>query len=187
MLLDFAYDDSSGFYAGASGTGVLRQGGDPAPLGFELNGGFAKRLQSGTTIDFGVTGSSYSYYSKGESRKSYAEVYAGISRGLFSTRIFLSPHYSEGGLWTAYWEINGNVSPGKNWGLDGHIGMLVPLHTPQNQETYRAAFDLRAGVTRQLGPFSLHASWVEGARGSNYYGSRRKSSHALVIGASLPL
>jgi uncharacterized protein (TIGR02001 family) len=186
-ILDFAYDDPSGFYAGASGTGVIRRGGDPAPLGFELNAGFAKRLESGTTIDVGLTGSSYSYYSKAGSRKSYAEIYAGVSRGIVSSRIFLSPHYSENGLWTAYGEVNANYSPGRNWGLEGHVGMLVPLQTPNDHENYRTAFDWRLGVTRQLGPVSIHASWVQGARGSNYYGGGRHDGHALVVGASLPL
>lgn len=184
--LDFAYDDASGFYADASGTGVLRHG-DPALLGFELNGGFAKRLKSGTTIDVGLTGSSYSYYSNGGPRKSYAELYAGIARGALSTRIFLSPHYSESGLWTAYGEVNGSISPARDWSLDGHVGLLVPIRTPHNDERYRTAFDWRAGVTRQLGRITLHAAWVQGARGANYYGSQRNSTHALVLGATLGL
>lgn len=49
---DFAHDNSSGLYADAAATGVLGQGGDPALLGAQLNGGFAKQLQSGTTLDF---------------------------------------------------------------------------------------------------------------------------------------
>jgi uncharacterized protein (TIGR02001 family) len=183
-VLDFAYDDPSGFYLDASGTGVLRLDGHAAPLGLQVNAGYAKRLRSGTTLDFGITQSAYSHYSRSEASRSYTEVYAGISRGGLSSRIFFSPHYSEAGLWTAYGELNGTVSPARKWSLDGHVGMLVPLRTPAGPERYRAAFDWRLGVTRELGPLSLHLAWEEGTRGRAYYGDRALSGHALVVGAS---
>lgn len=186
-ILDFAYDDPSGFYADVSGTGVLRRGGKPDPLGLQLGGGYAKRLKSGTTLDLGITQSTYSYYSGGGPRKSYTEVYAGISRGGLSSRVFLSPHYSEAGLWTAYGEVNGTLSPARKWSLDGHVGMLVPLRTPASDERYRSAFDWRAGVSRELGRVSLHLSWNRGARGRNYYAGHSHGGHAIVLGASLVL
>ncbi|HEX3676855.1 MAG TPA: TorF family putative porin [Sphingomicrobium sp.] len=185
-VLDFAYDNPSGFYAEASGTGVL-QNGDPSPFGFELSGGYARRLRSGTTLDLGVTNSTYSHYSGSESARSYAEIYAGISRGGLSSRFFFSPHYSESGLWTAYGEVNGSVSPASKWSLDGHVGMLVPLKSPAGDERYRTAFDWRLGVSRELGPLSLHLSLNEGERGRIYYGDRSRRGRALVIGASCVL
>jgi uncharacterized protein (TIGR02001 family) len=185
-ILDFAYDDPSGLYANVSGAGVLRNG-KPEPLALQLDGGYAKRLASGTTLDFGFTHSSYSYYSKGGPRTSYTEVYAGIARGGLSSRIFVSPHYSERGLWTAYGEVNGTVSPARNWSLDGHVGMLVPLRSPDNGERYRTAYDWRAGVSRQLGRASLHLSWNKGVRGRNYYGNPSHSRHGIVLGASVVL
>ena len=109
-ILDFAYDQPSGFYADVSGTGVLRDGG-PAPLGLQLTGGYARRLKSGTTLDFGLTQSTYSNYSSAARGNSYAEVYAGIARGALSSRLFLSPHYFERGRWSAYGELNASVSP----------------------------------------------------------------------------
>jgi len=186
-IFDFAYDDPSGFYADVSGTGVLQRNADPAPLGLQLNAGYAKRLRSGTTLDFGVVRSSYSHYSRAEAATSYTEVYAGISKGGLSSRIFLSPHYSETGLWTAYGEINGTISPAPKWSLDGHVGMLVPLKTPRSNEHYRTAFDWRLGVTRELGPISLHITWNQGERGRAYYGNRAGRPRALVVGASLAL
>jgi uncharacterized protein (TIGR02001 family) len=186
-VLDFAYDDPSGLYANLSGTGVLRRGGSPEPLALQLDGGYAKRLASGTTLDFGVTYSSYSYYSSGGPRTSYTEVYAGIARKELSSRIFFSPHYSEPGLWTAYGEVNGNLNPARNWSLDGHVGMLVPLRTPANGEKYRTAFDWRLGVSRELGRVSLHLSWNQGARGRNYYGNPSHSGRGIIAGASLVL
>lgn len=185
-ILDFAYDDPSDVYADVAGTGVLRRGGGPEPLGLQLTGGYAKRLSSGTTIDFGITHSTYSHYSSGGSGASYTELYAGVSRGGLSSRLFLSPHYSERGLWTAYGELDGTVSPGSDWSLDGHVGMLVPLRTPADSQRYRTAFDWRVGVTRTFGRVSVSAAWTEGARGRAYYNSSY-SQHALVVGASLAL
>lgn len=185
-ILDLAYDDPSGFYANASGTGVLQKG-HPSPLGFEVGAGYAKRLRSGTSLDFGVTSSTYSHYSGNESAQSYAAVYAGISRGGLSSRIFFSPHYSESGLWTTYGEVNGSISPASKWSLDGHVGILVPLKTPSGSDRYRTAFDWRLGVSRELGRVSLHLSWNEGRRGHVYYGDRSHSGHAIVAGASFVL
>jgi uncharacterized protein (TIGR02001 family) len=162
---------------------VLRRNGDPAPLALQLTSGYARRLQSGTTIDFGITESIYSQYSSRSSRTSYTELYAGIARGGLSSRIFLSPHYSRPGLWTAYGEINGSVSPAAKWSIEGHAGMLVPLRTPADGLNYRTAFDWRIGVTRELGRLSLHAAWTEGAHGRNYYDSPY-SRGALVVGAT---
>jgi uncharacterized protein (TIGR02001 family) len=184
-IFDFAYDDPSGFYADASGTAIF-QSGHPSPLGVELNGGYAKRLKSGTTLDFGVTSSTYSHYS-GSQAANYTEIYAGISRGGLSSRLFFSPHYSARGLWTAYGEVNGTFSLSRKWSLDSHVGMLLPLKTPAGDEHYLAAFDWRLGVTREFGPLSLHLSWNEGERGRAYYGDRGHRGRAIVVGASLIL
>lgn len=186
-IFDFAYDDPSGVYADGSVTGELRRGGEPAPLGLQLNGGYAKRLESGTTIDFGVVASAYSHYSAGDARKSYAELYAGISGGGLSSRIFLSPHYSEAGLWTAYAELNGNVSPARSWSVDAHAGMLVPLRTPDHAADYRTAFDFSIGIMHELGPVSLHASFVKGVRGREYYGEGGRGGTGIVVGAGWAL
>ena len=182
-ILDFAYDDPSGFYAGASATGMLRSGGDPAPLGLQLTGGYAKRLESGTTLDFGITHSTYSHYSSSARGSSSTELYAGIARGALSSRIYLSPHYFESGRWSAYGEVNGSLSPARKWTIDGHVGMHVPLRTPAN-ERYRAELDWRLAVSRELGRLSLHAAWSDGTPGYDFYRGRRHSRSALVLGAT---
>lgn len=182
-IFDFAYDGPSGLYAGASAIGVLRSGGDPAPLGIQLTGGYAKRLQSATTLDFGITHSTYSHYSSGEHGSSYTELYAGIARGGLSSRIYLSPHYFETGRWSAYAEVNGSVSPARKWTLDGHVGIRVPLRTP-SYERHRAEWDWRLGVSRELGRLSLHAAWSDGTPGYDFYGGRRHGRSALVFGAT---
>lgn len=181
--LDFAYDDPSGVYGGASATAVFREGMEPAPLGFQLNGGYAKRLKSGTTIDVGVIHSSYSHYSRAGRSESYTEVYAGISRGPLSSRIYLSPHYFAPGVWSAYGEVNGVISPARKWSIEGHLGMHVPIRTPAS-ENYRKDFDWRIGVSREIGRLSLHAAWSDGAPAKDYYRGHAHGRSALVIGAS---
>jgi uncharacterized protein (TIGR02001 family) len=185
-MLDFAYDDASGFYAGAAASAVLGRGGDPAPLGIQVTGGYAKRLKSGTTLDFGITHSTYSYYVNGERGKSYTEAYVGVARGALSSRIFLSPHYFESGNWIAYGEVNANVSPARKWSIEAHAGMLVPLRTP-HADRYRPNFDWRIGASRELGRVSLHAAWSDGSPGDDVYDQRRHSRSALVLGATLAL
>lgn len=183
-ILDVDYDDPSGLYAGASATGMLRSGGDPAPLGFQVDGGYATRLSSGTSLDFGITHSSYSHYSSGSS---YTEVYAGIVSGGLSSRISLSPHYFETGGWAAYGEVNGVIKAAPKWSLDGHLGVLMPLGRSSLAGSYRANFDWRIGVTHEIGRLAVHAAWSDGAPGRDYYGEQHHSRSALVVGASLAL
>lgn len=185
-ILDLAYDNPSGLYADAAASGVLSSGNEPAPLGLQLSGGYAKRLKSGTTIDLGASYSTYSRYSTGQRGRSYAEIYAGVARGAFSSRVFLSPHYSVKGRWTAYGEVNGDFSLATDWTLNTHVGTLIPLRTPAGQ-SYREDFDWRVGVSRALGRLSLHAAWSDGGPSQDHYGGRSHGRSALVLGASWAL
>lgn len=188
-IADLAYDDASGFYADASGSLVLRPGPTAEPLSLQLIGGYAKRLHSGTTIDVGVTHSRYSHYSNGRAADSYSEVYAGVSRGILSSRIFVSPHYFTSGRWTAYGEVNANYSPSRNLGLEGHIGLLTVLRSGAPQP-YHSSFDWRLGVSRQLGPVSLHGAWVGHGRAPKPFGTvvrETPRNSALVVGLTTAL
>lgn len=183
-ILGLDYDDPSGLYGGASGTGVLRPGGDPAMLGIQVDGGYATRLDSDTSLDVGVTHSSYSHYS---GASSYTEVYAGILHSGLSSRISLSPHDFETGGWAAYGEVNGTINAAPKWSLDGHVGVLMPVGSRSAQGSYRPDFDWRIGVTRELGRLALHAAWSDGAPGRDYYGEMHHSRSALVLGATVAL
>ena len=184
---DFAYDASSGLYLGGSLSGVLLRDGEPAPFGVQVDAGYARRVSSGTTLDFGITHSNYSHYSGRQRGTSYTELFAGIARGGLSSRIFVSPHYFLPGRWTAYGEVDGHVSPADDWSIDGHVGALVDLRTPAHGPVNRPGVDWSAGVTRQLGRVALHASWSDGAPGRDFYNRRHHSRSALVFGASMPL
>jgi len=188
-ILDLDYDDPSGFYLDGSGSLVFRRAAEPAPLGLQLAGGYAKRLRSGTTIDFGVTHSSYSHYSNGRRGDSYTEVYAGIARGFLSSRIFVSPHYFASGRWTAYGEVNANFTPAPRWNLDAHLGMLTVIRSPSS-EPYRSNLDWRLGISRELGRVSLHAAVTGHGRSAQPFGSTLRESparNAFVVGVTTAL
>lgn len=183
---DLAYDDPSGFYAGAAASGVLDHDGSPRPFSLQVDGGYASRLESGTTIDFGLTHSNYANYSSAGRGNSYTEIYAGLARGAFSSRIYISPHYFETGDWTAYGEVNANLSPARDWSIDGHAGVLFSLSTPYDSHS-RPDFDWSIGLSRKFGRVALQARWSDGTPGHDYYRGRRHSRSALVFGATFIL
>ena len=185
-IVDFAYDDRSGLYADAAATGLLRPRGGPGALSLQLTGGYARRLASGNTLDFGITHSTYSYSRRADRASSYTEIYAGIARGGFSSRLFLSPRDFEGRRWTAYGELNQTVSPARRLSIDGHVGLLLPLHSAAD-ESYRSEVDWRLGVSREVGRVSLRVAYSGGAFGHDSYPGRRHDRTALVLGASLIL
>ena len=182
---DFAYDDRSGAYAGGAAT-VLLKGEYPEPLSLQVDAGYARRLGSGTTFDVGIAHANYGSYSRGRHGSSYTELYGGIARGRLSSRLSISPHYFATGQWTAYGEVNGNVSPASEWTLDGHVGMLVPLRTPAGLSA-RSGLDWSVGATRSIGRLSLHATWTDRTPGHDFYARRPGGRNALVLGASVAL
>ena len=176
-LVDLSYDDASGAYLAASGTAVASSDG-VHPLALIVNGGLAKRLQSGITIDAGIVHSEYSHYSSALSGRSYTEVYGGVSRKSVSGRLYFSPHYFGTGHATLYGELDNNVGLARKLRLQGHVGLLVPLRGKQHP-----ILDWRLGLTRQFGRISLHAAWA-GAAGRRYDDTYSRSSSGFVFGAS---
>jgi uncharacterized protein (TIGR02001 family) len=182
-LLDFSYDDSSGLYVAAS-AGAVADLDEVRPLGLQVNGGYSKRLPSGVTVDLGVVHSEYSRYSSAAGN-SYTEVYAGLARKYLSGRVHVSPHYFGAGTWTAYGEVNSDVSLGRKMSFNGHVGMLVPFRI-RSADT-RAAYDWRIGMNRQFGRFSTHAAWTGGKLFRRYDGDGRHRTSALIFGISFIL
>src|SRR5690242_13026814 len=75
-VLDLSYDDPSGFYGAMSGSAVYNSEHEVRGFGLVLNGGYATRLSSGFTLDFGAIHSSYSPYTRRGAASSYTEIYA---------------------------------------------------------------------------------------------------------------
>jgi uncharacterized protein (TIGR02001 family) len=183
-LVNLSYDDRSGAYAAVSASAVARDG--VHPLAFELNGGYARRLRSGITLDIGAIATRYSNYAVADPRKSDAEIYAGVSGKLLSSRVYFSPHYFGSNRRIVYGELDGHLSPAAKLTIDGHGGVLVPLGNYGPDRT-RTEYDWRLGVTRDLGRVALHAAWVAGGPGKDLYVGTPRHRNAVIVGASIGL
>jgi uncharacterized protein (TIGR02001 family) len=186
-VIDLSYDAPNGLYGAASGSLVLSRDDGLQPLGIQLNLGYAKRLNSGLTIDFGATHSAYSEYSSRGSAYSYTEVYAGLGGKLVSGRLSVSPDYLKHNVWTAYGEVNGSVPVVSKLRLTGHLGMLVPLNYSGADGGYRHEFDWRVGVERDFGRLSIHADWAGARPGDERYPPASHDRSGLVIGLTYAL
>lgn len=184
--INLSYDDPAGVYGAVSASAVLGEEDAIEPLGLQLNAGYAKRLPSSVSVDFGITHSSYSQYgSRGPT--SYTEIYAGVSRKALSTRISYAPHYFESGSSTLYAEVNANFSPMTKLNLFGHAGVLFPLSYRNDLREFRTQHDWSVGASRQVGRISLHAILSGGGPDGDYYHDRYHSRTKLVFGFSCPL
>lgn len=186
--LDFSYDDSSGFYAAASATGVASSSDLLRPLSLQLNAGYARPLSPSLTLDLGATGSIYSHYSRIEAGRTYGEIYAGLSGKRLSSRISFSPHYFLTDGPTLYGELNGNIGSAYGLRFDGHVGALLALD--HRSRSYQRQIDWRVGVTRELGRVALHAAFAGRGRARLPFGSslrNARSAHALIVGVTYGL
>lgn len=186
-LLDLSYDSASGAYAAVSASGVLRSDPKLEPLELQLNGGYARRLSRDITVDVGIVHSAYSGNSSGSHGRSFTEIYAGVRRGILSSRLAFSPHYFESGVRTAYGELDANYSPTARLHLDGHLGLLVPLSQSDYAYRSRRRVDWRLGLTHDAGPVSLHLIWAGGTSVRESSRSRSHGASRLIVGLSCPL
>ena len=186
-IADLSYDDPSGLYGAFSGSAVL--GGDDAiePLGLQLNGGYARRVTPGLTLDLGVIHSEYSRYSSAEFPNSYTEIYAGMTHRFLTARAAFSPHYFADGAKTLYGEVDANVSAGRKLHLTGHLGLLVPLSSGEAIEDFRTQYDWRLGARREFGRTSLHVIATGGGPGRDYYRDHYRNRTAVTLGLSYAL
>ena len=179
-LIDLTYDDPEGMYLAASGIAVASSHG-LRPLSLKLNGGYAKRLSSGVTLDTGVVHSRYSRYSSAVSARSYTEVYAGAAWKSIAARLYFSPRYFETESSTLYGELEDSLNLAPKLRLNGHVGLLVPLHGRNGIEP-RPSYDWRIAVSRQFGRLSAHGSWTGRGRVRRYEGAYLRPTNGLVFG-----
>jgi uncharacterized protein (TIGR02001 family) len=186
-ILDLAYDDPSGVYADVSASGVASAHDGLQPFGLQLNGGYAKRLPSGLTLDAGIIHSRYSRYSSRGIPNSYTDLYVGVAGKVLSSRVHLSPDYFRYGAQTIYGELDANLSPLSKLHLNAHAGILAPLGASAGR-TARADYDWRLGAVREFGRASLQIA-VTGGNGPqrDRYGRRTYRRNALVFGLSWTL
>lgn len=156
------------------------------PLAIQLNGGYARRLPSGVSLDAGIVHSRYSNRARGHFT-SYTEVYAGASYKFLSSHIYYSPHYFEPGFKSLYGELDASIRPAKHLTLNGHVGLQTWLHTPDDGYHYRTQHDWLVGVTREFGRLAVHANVSGGGPEEDYYNYYPNSRTRFVAGVSYAL
>jgi uncharacterized protein (TIGR02001 family) len=181
-ILDLSYDAPNGAYVAGSGSVVASREG-LRTLGLQVNGGYAKQLKSGLTIDIGAAHSRYSSYSGLGSSRSYTEFYAGVRGKVLSSRVSVSPDYFGLGS-TLYGEVSGQLSPARNLQVQASLGTLVPLGGGHH---YRTATDGRIGLDWVSGRVSLHGAISTRGGGRNLYPLRHSSRTAVILGLSYAL
>lgn len=185
--LDVSYDAVNGLYASLSGTVVATRGEGVRALSAIFNGGYARRLHSGLTADFGVVHSLYSHYSGLTSDRSYTEVYAGLSGRILGGRISVSPDYFGIVRWTAHGELDAHFNLSRSSTLEAEAGVLVPLGSSAYEGNLHTQLDARLGLAHRAAPLTFHAA-VSGRSGSDaIYGGRGHAHVALVLGVSAAL
>jgi uncharacterized protein (TIGR02001 family) len=174
VRLSLSYDHVSGAYAGLSaaavGFGGLRGTSLLTYLGFSAPAGAALRW------DAGLTQARIS----GDSRRDYAEIFAGLFAQRWGLRAAFAPDYYGGGLKTLY--VEGDL----NWPLTAvgrvvaHLGSLRSLDG--GGQSHRV--DARIGTVIQIGEVGLQLAWTSAAGQGRFAVPRGQHRNALVISSS---
>lgn len=175
-----------GIYADGSATVVLARDDDARFLGYQVDAGIAKRIGDLWTVDAGVAHNQFHAAYAGGFAYSYTDGYVGATHGALSAYVFVSPNYYAHENWTLYGQLEGNLTPAKNWRLSAHVGSLIHLYTPTGYgRRPKTQYDWRLGVARELSAFEIHAALSGGGPGRQFYYGGTHSRTALTAGASV--
>ncbi len=181
---NISYDWSSGFYAGVSVTGVATRHSGARFLGSQQFVGYARRIGSGYSLDFGLTNSTYSHYFSGGYNADYTELYAGLISTHISAHIHYSPNYFSHSVSAVYADLDGVIEPVATVRLNAHVGLLDQTSGPLSLPGDRTHFDWRLGISKEFGRLDLHAAWTGGSPRQDYYSGRLHGRTALTAGAT---
>lgn len=141
----------SGFYLGAWASNVDFPGND---ADFELDAfiGFAGG-DSETSFGYDIGAVLYSYPGSSDSEE-VVELYAGITKGWFGTKLWFSPDNYGETSW--YIEGNGSFPLGRDFSLDAHLG--YSFGDAWDGSEY---LDYSLGVTKSFDEITLNIKWVD--------------------------
>lgn len=143
VTLGAHHETLGGLYLG--GTVTVAIGGD---IGTRLSSGTQYAGYSvkrgGTTFDIGVIHRTFRSDYSDEYAPDFTEVYAGITRGKLTARVFLSPSYVPG-RFSVYTEADAEVFESHGWSLTGHAGLRLTSTggPPINTETTKLDYAVR--------------------------------------------
>jgi hypothetical protein len=153
-------------------------------LGETVLVGYARRFGTGASWDVGASNSVVADYAGGARRIDYSEVYAGVSMKGLSAHLYYSPSWLGTGAQTLYAEVNGAVSPARDWRLFAHAGVLASLGGANVVNSGYTRYDARAGVARDFGALELSLSATTTTPGVEFPEGHAQSRTALVLGAA---
>jgi uncharacterized protein (TIGR02001 family) len=143
LRVDF---DAGGSYAGALAARLRYAWADARTEGL-VYAGYAQRLPSGLGWEAGALQSTL-----GGSAYRYHEFYAGLAADRLAGRVYYSPSYY-GDAATIYAELNGSKPLRDGLALVGHVGLLRPLGSAEDEA--RSRIDLRAGLSLDSGNWNV--------------------------------
>jgi uncharacterized protein (TIGR02001 family) len=124
--LDIAFDFEQGAYSGLFLSNTRFADRAPERAQVLAYGGYARRLDNGTSID---AGAGYSAF-PGVADYNYGEVHVGFSKNDMSARIYYAPNYFGQRSRTVYSEFNARARLADGLNLLGHAGTLVVADGP---------------------------------------------------------
>ena len=188
--LALSYDFAGGAYAGGSVIAAAPPGHELGVLGHIEYLGYVLKTEPGRTLDFGVTDTQWTSYSPappalyGGGQVShdihYSEVYAAAATEHLRASVQYSPNYIATRTQAFYFDLSGSANPAPNWRVFAHAGYLDPIR-PSDLPAFHTRSDWRVGVSRAIGPASLHVA-VASHAGAVPAGQTRT---AVIAGADL--
>jgi len=178
--LSATYDHPSGWFGGASLTGVALGPYDRRQVQLLGYAGYAGRLSERLGWEAGATGVHFSV----DSRYDYGEAFAGLNGERWNMRLHYSPDYFGRGMRTAYAEFNVGVPLSALVRATAHAGALVRVGGSPAEDG-RADLDGSIGLAIARDAWEVRIDWVAGGRSSIYptaYGHAANST--LVLSAS---
>jgi uncharacterized protein (TIGR02001 family) len=182
--LDLSLDAASGFYGGASVTGVATRVDGTQLLGARQYAGYARRIAPDVTMDVGLTNAHYTDYYSGENAVDYAEAYVGLAGRNLSARIAYAPDYFEQGIGSLYGEANGAWRLDDAWRVSLHGGLLVLVGSALPPFAARTQFDWRVGIAWRVIGFDVQLAWSGAGPHADYYAGGYQGQSTLVLGVS---
>jgi uncharacterized protein (TIGR02001 family) len=152
--LGATYSHESGFYASVWGSNVDFGGSKPdVELDYIL--GFAGG-DSEASFGYDIGAVYYTYVSAGS--VNYPEIYAGISKGWFSGKVWYSPDVADTTSW--YTEANGSFPLPQDFSLSAHLGYSFGNYWDSLDSKY---VDWSVGVARSFGNFDASLKYIDGS------------------------
>lgn len=179
---DFTYDLPSGFYLNGSVFDGPPMHDRPALAGVVGDLGYALRLDSGLSLDGGVTRVEYFSVGPDGRRARATELYGGVATRRLSARIYYSPNYYRTGVETLYGELAGNIEAVAGIRLNAHLGLLDYLTGPLGARAPHTQIDWLAGASRQFGAVDVHISVSGGGQNARDLYPQPSATTAVIVG-----